>query len=78
MNNLIVKIKEFFSKDWSIMDTEKLLEEREEMKEHLVSYKKAYQDWDSYLGRMGLKATIKKTESLIEEITAELNKRGVE
>jgi hypothetical protein len=76
--NLIVRIKEFFKKDWSLMDTEKLIEERDEMLEHVVSYRKAYQSWDSALGRMGLKATIKKTESLIAEINEELTKRGVE
>jgi hypothetical protein len=78
MKNIVVRIKEFFKKDWSLMDTEKLLEERDEMLEHITSYRKAYQDWDSYLGRMGLKATIKKTESLIAEINEELTKRSVE
>lgn len=76
MNNLYVKIKEFFHKDWSLVDTEQLVKEKAEMEEHLVSYRQTYQRWDSALGRMGLRATIRKTEALVAEIDAELNKRG--
>lgn len=75
--DLIVKIKKFFRKDWSLVDTEQLIKEKAEMEEHLVSYKQTYQRWDSALGRWGLKATIRETETLIAEINAELNKRGV-
>lgn len=75
--DLIVKIKKFFRKDWSLVDTEQLIKEKTEMEEHLVSYKQTYQSWDSALGRWGLKATIRETEALIAEINAELNKRGV-
>lgn len=72
---LMVKIKEFFKMDWSLMDTEKLIAEKEEMLAQIASYKKAYQNWDSYLGRIGLKATIRKTEALVAEIDEELKKR---
>ena len=47
------------------------------MEEHLISYKKTYQQWDSALGRWGLKATIRETETLIAEIEAELSKRDI-
>lgn len=72
---LMVKIKEFFKMDWSLMDTEKLIAEKEEMLAQIASYKKAYRNWDSYLGRIGLKATIRKTEALVAEIDEELKKR---
>jgi hypothetical protein len=73
--NLFVKIKEFFSKDWSLVETEELIKEKKDMLRYIESYKQAYQNWDSYLGRLGLKATIRKTEALIAEIDAELAKR---
>lgn len=77
MSNLFVKIKQFFRKDWKLVDTEQLIKEKAEMEEHLVSYKKTYQQWDSALGRWGLKATIRETETLIAEIEAELSKRDI-
>lgn len=65
------RIEEF--KNWS---DEALLRRKDETEDYIASARRTLQGWNSYLGRMGLEASIRNNLAILEDINAELQSRG--
>lgn len=59
----------------SNLSTELLYEERKRLEKEKANYAKSIETWASILGRLGLKAAMKKCDKYILEIDNELSKR---
>lgn len=65
------RVEEF--KNWS---EEALLRRKEEIEDYIASARRTLQGWNSYLGRMGLEASIKNNLIILEDINKELQSRS--
>lgn len=73
-NFLREKRKEDF-KNWS---NEALLKRKEELEYHISSARGTLKGWNSYLGRIGLEASIKNSLKILEDVNTELHSRGID